>query len=253
MLSTRIIVVLTIADGGLYRTVGFRSPSYVGDPLNAVQIFNDKEVDELLVLDISTERAMTDAKRRLYFQMASQAFMPMSYGGGLRSLKDMEQMFLLGYDKLVLNTAAVEDPGLITSAARLFGSQSISVSIDVTRGLLGKRVVATALGRSSTRLDPVQHARDCEERGAGELVVRSIAHDGKMAGYDLPLLKSISASVSIPVVAAGGAGSVSDLEAAIAAGAHSVSAGSMFVYHGKHRAVLLNYPKPEELGRNKYV
>ena len=250
MLSTRVIVVLTIMDGGLYRTRGFKSPSYVGDPLNAIRIFNDKEVDELIVLDISPDRTPNKSNDKLYAQMAAQAFMPTSFGGGINSIDQMENLFYLGYDKMIVNSAAVDNPELAKDAAARFGGQSIVVSIDVGRSLLGKEDVVVDLGARRTGLDPIEHAKKCEELGAGEILIRSIRRDGLMQGYDLDLISKVASAVSIPVVAAGGAGSCDDFSAALAAGAHSVSAGSMFVYHGKHRAVLINYPGPDEFERN---
>ena len=249
MLYTRVIVVLTVIDDGLYRTRGFKSPSYVGDPLNAIRIFNEKEVDELQVLDISPHRAGSESRRRLFSQMATQAFMPTSFGGGIKSTQQIKELFRDGYDKVVLNTAAVADPDLIREAVSRYGSQSVAVSIDTAKSLLGREEVAIDLGRRKTGLDPVEHAQRCEGLGAGEIIIRSIRHDGHMRGYDLDLVRRISEAVSVPVVAAGGAGSLSDFKAALQAGAHSVSAGSMFVYHGKHRAVLINYPGLNEFER----
>ena len=249
MFSTRVIVALTIIDGGLYRTKAFKTPSYVGDPLNAIRIFNDKEVDELLVLDIAPDRAWTDDRLNLYSKMASQAFMPTSFGGGLTSLGQMEELFLCGYDKVVINTATVDNPILLSQAASKFGTQSVAASIDVRRSMFGKDSVAVGLGLRKTKISPVQHAQRCEELGAGEILIRSIAHDGMMQGYDIDLIASIAETVSIPVVASGGAGSLSDLTSALKAGAQSVCSGSMFVYHGKHRAVLINYPGPDEFNR----
>lgn len=253
MLSTRVIVVLTIVDDGLYRTRSFKSPSYVGDPLNAIRIFNDKEVDELLVLDISADRTPTETKRKLYSKMASQAFMPTSFGGGVTSIEQMKDLFYLGYDKIVMNTSAIDNPELVSEAAARYGSQSVAVSIDVDKNLFGREEVVADLGTRRTGLGAVEHAKRCEVIGAGEIIIRSVRHDGLLQGYDLELISKVAAAVSIPVVAAGGAGTVEDLEAAIAAGAQSVSAGSMFVYHGKHRAVLINYLGPEELERDTCV
>ena len=253
MLSARVIVVLTVANGGLYRTRSFKSPSYVGDPLNAIRIFNDKEVDELVVLDISPNRAQKETKAKLYSQMAAQAFMPTSFGGGITSIEQMEELFYLGYDKMVINTFAVDESKLVSDAAARFGSQSIAVSIDVGSDLLGVQEVVVDLGRRRTSLDPVTHAIKCENLGAGEIIIRSVRHDGLMKGFDLELISRVSSAVSVPVVAAGGAGSVEHLSAAMQAGAQSVSAGSMFVYHGKHRAVLINYPGQDDFERDIWV
>ena len=230
MFSTRIIVALTIIDGGLYRTKAFRSPSYVGDPLNAIRIFNDKEVDELLVLDIAPNRGMTDDRLKLYSKMASQAFIPTSFGGGLTSLRQMEELFLCGYDKIVINTATVENPILLSRAASKFGTQSVAASIDVRRNIFGKESVAVSLGMRKTKLSPVQHAQRCEELGAGEILIRSIPHDGMMQGYDVDLIARIAEAVSIPVVACGGAGSVRDVGEVIGVGAAAAALASLLHY-----------------------
>lgn len=254
MLTTRVIVALTIIDDGLYRTKRFKKPSYVGDPLNAIRIFNDKEVDELILLDISPTRKISPEKFDFYAKIASQAFMPVSFGGGLTSLEQMKILFSSGFDKVVLNSAAVNNPKLLSDAAELYGSQSVAVSIDYGRSLFGRRRVLTDLGRQRTGLAPVPHAAKCEELGAGELLVRSVDHDGLMQGYDLDILQEVAGAVSVPVVAVGGAGSIEHMVEATNAGAQSVCAGSMFVYHGKNRAVLITYPNSklldERLGRH---
>jgi cyclase len=241
MFVPRVIPALTLIEDGLYRTRRFRKPSYVGDPLNAVRIFNEKEVDEMIVLDITPEHDWNIHRLRLLEEMATQAFMPMALGGNISTVEHVEQAFKMGYDKVIINSAAINDIDLIRSLTSRFGAQSIVVSIDVGRKMLGKRTVFFDLGRKSTNVDAVNHARSCEEAGAGEIIIRSIEHDGLMQGFDLDLIARVSAAVNIPVVAAGGAGSKNDLALALAAGAHSVSAGSMFVYHGVNRAVLINY------------
>ena len=248
MFAPRVIPVLTVIDDGLYRTKRFRKPSYVGDPLNAIRIFNEKEVDELVVLDIASERQSTPERLRLFEEMASEAFMPTTLGGCISTVEHVERAFGMGYDKVVINSAVFRDTELIGRLKDRFGGQSIVVSIDVGKTLLGGRTVRSNLGRKAERLDPVSHARQCEKAGAGELIIRSIDHDGMMDGFDLDLIAKVSASVNIPVVAAGGAGRIEHLQQALDAGAHSVSAGSMFVYHGPHRAVLINYPDASVVG-----
>ena len=243
----RIIPTLTVSSEGLYRTRSFRKPSYVGDPLNALRIFNEKEVDELCVMDIGP--ASDDFGDHLaYFQeLAQEAFMPLSFGGHLASLNQMELVLRAGYEKVVVNTAAVKTPGLVRESAAVFGSQSVVVSIDVARPMFrGERVVVNR-GKKTTNLEPVEWAKQCEQLGAGELIIRSIAHDGQMHGFDLDLITRVSAAVRIPVVGVGGAGSIDDLREAIQAGAHAVAAGSLFVYQGPRRAVLINYPESQDI------
>jgi len=247
MFSPRVIPALTLIEDGLYRTKKFKKPSYVGDPLNAVRIFNEKEVDELIVLDISPERGWHKGRSQLFAEMASEAFMPMAFGGNIQHMEDIEKVFSMGYDKAIINSAAITHFDLIKSAAERFGGQSIVVSIDVGQNLFRKSQVFTDLGRKAAGLDPVDHAMNCEKAGAGEIIIRSIEHDGLMEGFDMTLISNVANSVSIPVVATGGAGSLADIKAALNAGAHSVCAGSMFVYHGPHRAVLINYPNNKQI------
>lgn len=248
MYRARVIPCLLLQDGGLVKTVKFKRPRYLGDPINAVKIFNEKEVDELVFLDIVAGRQGWEPPFDLLGQVTSECFMPLCYGGGVRSLEHMRRLFSLGIEKVALNTGAVESPELVSQAADRFGAQSVIVSIDVKRRLLGRPAVYTMGGTRSTGLDPVAWAREMERRGAGELLLTAIDRDGTMSGYDLPLIKQVVAAVRIPVVASGGAGSVRDLVAAVRqGGASAAAAGSLFVYQGPHRAVLINYPSPEEL------
>lgn len=234
-------------DGGLYRTKRFKKPSYVGDPLNAVRIFNEKEVDELIVLDISPERQWDTACLNLFEEIASEAFMPMAFGGNISEVEHVERAFEMGYDKVIVNSASIGNSTFVEQLTGRFGGQSIVVSIDVGMRRFGGRSVFVHLGRQRTRIDPIEHAQQCERAGVGEIIIRSIAHDGLMEGVDLKLVAEISSAVSVPVVATGGVGSLDDIGHALEAGAHAVSAGSMFVYHGPHRAVLINYPEPEQI------
>jgi cyclase len=249
MFAPRVIPALTLIEDGLYRTRRFRKPSYVGDPLNAVRIFNEKEVDELIVLDITPLHEWKEERLELLEQMAAEAFMPMALGGCISREEHVERAFQMGYDKVVINSAAIDDIALIETLCGRFGGQSIVVSIDVGKKLFGGRTVFTNLGRKAAGIDPVDHALHCEKAGAGEIIIRSIEHDGLMQGFDLDLVSRVSEAVSVPVVATGGAGSAEHLAAGLAAGAHSVSAGSMFVYHGPHRAVLINYLDAQEISK----
>lgn len=246
-LSARVIPSLLLKDGGLVKTVRFRHPRYVGDPVNAVRIFNDKEVDELVFLDITA----TVEGRRPPFQMladiATECFMPLAYGGGIRTEEDAQQLFSIGVEKVIVNSAAIETPGLITALAERFGSQSIVVSIDARRSLLGRYEVYIHSGQRATGIDPFQHAVEMERLGAGEILLTSIDRDGTMSGYDLDLVRRVSEAVCIPLVASGGAGDIHDIAQVIARGASGAAAGSMFVFHGRHRAVLISYPERELL------
>ncbi len=249
MIRPRVIPALLLKGQGLVKTVRFKEPRYLGDPINIVRIFNDKEVDELIFLDITA----TNENRRPSFEMlgkiTSECFMPLGYGGGIRTLEDVRQLLGLGVEKVILNTAAVERPDFVSEAADYAGSQAVVISMDVKRSLLGKYEVFTRSGRQATGLDPVRHAQEMERRGAGELFVNSIDRDGTMQGYDLDLIRRVAEAVSIPVIACGGAGTIQHLAEAIRAGASAAAAGSMFVFQGPLRGVLISYPSREELSR----
>lgn len=248
MLKTRVVPCLLLKNNGLVKTVKFRAPTYVGDPINAVKILNEKEVDELIFLDIYATVENRKPKFDLLHDIATECFMPFGYGGGIRNMDDVGKLFNLGIEKIILNSYAVENPSFIREASENFGSQSIVISIDVKKRLLGNYEIFTHSGKKRTRLDPVRFAVQMEEMGAGEIFLNSIDRDGTMQGYDIQLIKEVSRSVSIPVVASGGAGKIDDFALAVKeGGASAVAAGSMFVFHGKLRAVLINYPEINEL------
>ena len=248
MLSTRVIPVLLLKDKGLIKTVKFKRPAYVGDPINAVKVFNDKEVDELIFLDVNASKKRLQPDYQVIESIASECFMPVCYGGGITTLEQIKKILSLGIEKVSLNDAALDNPGIIKDAARVFGSQSIVVSIDVKRKMNGRRKVFSHSKGKTTAFDPVDFALKMEEHGAGELLVNSIDHDGTMSGYDIELMKEIVTNINIPVIACGGAGELTHFhEVKKHASVAAVAAGSMFVFHGKHRAVLLSYPSQQEL------
>jgi len=246
MLSTRVIPMLLLKDQGLVKGEKFRNHRYIGDPINAVRIFNTKEVDELVFLDIMTNQNGGKPDYGFLADIASEAFMPFGYGGGLTEVADIERLFKVGVEKAIINTGTF-DLDFIKDASRIAGSQSVVASIDVRKSLLGKYEVYTRSGTCNTKVDPVTHARRLEEAGVGELIVCSMDREGTLRGYDLELISRVSTAVSLPVVASGGAGSIGDMERAAMAGASAVAAGSMFVFHGKRKAVLITYPKYSEL------
>jgi cyclase len=248
MIRPRVIPALLLQGQGLVKTVKFRDPVYLGDPINIVRIFNDKEVDELILLDITaTNENRSPAFDRLG-DITSECFMPLGYGGGIRSLEDIKKLLSVGIEKVILNTSALENPALVRAAADYAGSQAVVISIDVKKTFLGKYEVFTRSGKKGTGLDPVKHAVDMEKQGAGELFVNSIDRDGTMRGYDLDLIRCISEAVSIPVVACGGAGGLQDLADAIKiGGASAAAAGSLFVFQGPLRGVLISYPSQSDL------
>lgn len=250
MLKTRVIPCLLLRNNGLVKTVRFKVPKYVGDPINAVKILNEKEVDELVFLDISATNENRGPAFKVISEVASECFMPLGYGGGIRTMDDIQRIFALGVEKVIINSSAHSNPRLISDAADSYGSQSIVVSMDVKRNLFGKYMVHTCSGTKNTSTGPVEYARRMAELGAGELIVNSIDRDGTMSGLDINLIRLVATAVDIPVVACGGAGTIEHLHEAVnQGGASAVAAGSMFVFQGKHRAVLISYPDREQLDR----
>jgi cyclase len=248
MLTTRVIPVLLLRGSGLYKTQRFKKPKYVGDPLVALKIFNEKEVDEIVVLDTTASIEGRGPNFPLIEGMASECFMPLAYGGGITSVEQMSKLFYLGIEKVVINTSAAATPQLIAHAADRFGSQSVVVSIDVSTKMFRGKTVYVEGGRLNTRLPPVEFAQRAEELGAGEIILNSIDRDGMMQGYDLEMLRSVVDAVNVPVVALGGAGEMVHFQQAVdQAGVSAVAAGSMFVFQGPHRAVLINMPERQQL------
>ncbi|WJR76366.1 AglZ/HisF2 family acetamidino modification protein [Bradyrhizobium sp. NP1] len=247
MRRTRVIPTLLLRGAGLVKTTGFRNPVYVGDPINAIRIFNEKEVDELVLLDITASRTGKGPAFATIENIASECFMPVAYGGGIGSVEHIRKILGTGIEKVVINSAALRNPELVREAAREFGSQAIAVSIDVKRRLFGRYEVYGDGGSKATGHDPVAYARTMQDLGAGEILLASIDRDGTMTGYDVDLVSRVTAAVGIPVIASGGAGKVADFTAARRAGAAAVAAGAMFVFHGPHRAVLITYPSQAEL------
>lgn len=244
----RIIPCLLIQDEGLVKTVKFSHPNYLGDAINAVKIFNEKEVDELCLLDIKAALERRGPNFSLLKDIASEAFMPMSYGGGISSLEQAKELFFIGYEKIIINTAFVENPKLIEELAKFAGSQSVVVSIDAKKKIFNGYHCYIKDGSQKVEKTPCELAKLAEELGAGEILLNSLDCDGMMSGYDLNLIKSVAENVNIPVIACGGASGVEDLRVALKEGkAHAVAAGSMFVYYGKKRAVLINVPEEQEL------
>jgi cyclase len=230
------------------KTVKFRDPKYLGDPINVVRIFNDKEVDELVLLDITATPEGREPQFEYIAMLATECFMPLCYGGGVRTVEQVKRLCGLGVEKVAVNSYAVEHPEFVTAAADVVGSSSVIVSIDVKRDFWGRYRVYTHGGRVATGLNPADHAVEMERRGAGEILLNSIDRDGTMQGYDLDLIRAVAGRVGVPVVACGGAGSVEHLAQAVRdAGAAAAGAGSMFVFTGPHRAVLISYPPPERL------
>lgn len=248
MYRPRIIPVLLLKGNTLVKTIGFKDPKYIGDPINAVKIFNDLKADELVFLDINATKEKRLISLDFVREVGEESKMPFAVGGGIRSLDDIRALISAGAEKVVIGTHATHDPEFIQLAAETFGSSTIVVCIDVKKKFLkGQRVYAKA-GSHATEFSPVEFAKLMEERGAGELIIQSIDKDGTMTGYDIDLIKSISEAVSIPVVALGGAGNIEDLKKVWKEGyANGLAAGSLFVFTGTKRGVLINYPEKGEV------
>lgn len=247
MLRPRVIPVLLLKGRGLYKTQQFGQPKYVGDPINTVRIFNEKEVDEICVLDIAASHEKRTPNLDIIREIASECFMPLSYGGGVRTLEHAKALFKCGVEKVVVNTLAYEEPEAVRRIAEYAGSSSVVASIDVRKRMFRGYEVCVLSGKVGTKKDPVQYAKEMASLGAGEIFLNSIDRDGMMQGYDLSLIESVSAAVDVPVIACGGAGGLSDFSSALECGASAVAAGSYFVFQGKHRAVLISYPSPDEI------
>lgn len=248
MLKIRIIPSLLLKNHGIVKTAGFKDPKYVGDPINAIKIFNEKEVDELIFFDTTATMDERKPNFKLIEDIAGECFMPFGYGGGIRDLNDIRTILSIGAEKVIINSYAIENPGFIKNAAGRFGSQSIVVSIDYRINHVGKYIVYTHGGKVATQYDPINYAKLMEEMGCGEIILTSIDRDGTMKGYDVDLIKRVTSVLNIPVIACGGAGNIQHFKDAIVkGGASAVSAGSMFVFQGKHRAVLISYPSMEDI------
>ncbi|WP_033152120.1 AglZ/HisF2 family acetamidino modification protein [Pseudobutyrivibrio ruminis] len=243
----RIIPVLLIDDRDLIKTINFKKPTYLGDPVNALKIFNRKGIDEMAVLDISASKKGLEPDFELLTDMASEAFMPLSYGGGIKTLDQVRKLLAIGYEKVVLNTSLIEDEQLVKDAVALAGSQSVVASIDA-KVVNGQYKCVICDGTKVIDMSPVELAKHAEELGAGEIFLNSIDRDGVMQGYDIDLVNQVVNAVDIPVTACGGAGGISDLKDVIENGhAHAAAGGSMFVYYGRLKAVLITAPTEEEL------
>lgn len=250
MKRIRVIPVLLLQKGGLVKSVKFKNHQYIGDPINAVKIFNEKEVDEIAILDISATAEKRGPDIEVVKKIASEAFMPVAWGGGISTIDHIQELVGIGVEKIILNHSAVRNPSFISEAAKLVGSQSVVVSMDIKKDLFGRHKVFTHNGSKNTSMDPVDFAKKMELNGAGEILLQDIERDGSFSGYNLDLIRQVSSKLNIPVIAVSGAASVLDFKAAVQAGASAVAAGSFFVLQRPHRAVLISYPAQEELKRD---
>ena len=242
MLRPRIIPCLLIHKNGLVKSIKFKDYKYVGDPINAVKIFNEKEVDEIIIVDIDATKNSREPNYKLIEKLAYECRMPLCYGGGVKTAKQAQRIFALGVEKISISSIAIESPEIITEMANLVGNQSVVVILDVKKKLFGGYEIYTHNGTKKTSIDPIKFVKKIEDLGAGEIVINSIDNDGTMKGYDLNLINSVREEISLPLTVLGGAGSINDIEKVISKhGIIGVAAGSQFVFKGKYRAVLINY------------
>jgi imidazole glycerol-phosphate synthase subunit HisF len=245
MYRNRIIPCLLLKKKGLVKTVKFDNPNYIGDPLNAVKIFNDKGADELFFIDIDASKE-GKIQYEILKRIANQSFMPLGYAGGIKSIEDASKIFSLGFEKVCLNTVLFSKKNLISEISEKYGSQSTIVCIDVKKDIFGKYNVYNHLTKKKEG-QVIPFAKKCEELGCGEIIIQSVDNDGLMNGYDYKLIKKVSESVNIPIVSLGGCGALVDITKAVKNGASACGVGSLFIYYGSHKAVLINYPSEVDI------
>lgn len=251
MFRPRIIPVLLIRNKGLVKTIKFNKTTYIGDPINAVRLFNELKADELVFLDIDASKQNYTISEKLVKKIGKEAYMPFSVGGGIKRADDAKKLIAAGAEKIIINTFAQKNPKLITEISNQLGSQSVIVSIDAKKNIIGRYKTVIYGGSKSQNISPAESAKIMEKAGAGEIIINSINQDGAINGYDIDLIKDVAEKVNIPVIALGGAGNYNDFAKAINSGkASAVAAGSMFVYYGPHKAVLINYPSFKEKRKN---
>ena len=243
MLRPRIIPCLLVSNKGLVKTVKFKNPKYVGDPINAVRIFNEKETDELMILDIDATKLNKEPDYRSIEFWASECRMPLCYGGGIKTVEQAQRIFSLGVEKVALSSEAINNTKIISKIAERVGSQSVVVVLDAKKKTFGGYELFTKNGSKNAGIDPIDFAKKCVEEGAGEIVINSIDRDGTMKGYDLDLIRKVRNVIDTPMTVLGGAANLNDLGTLINEfGIIGASAGSLFVFKGKYKAVLINYP-----------
>ena len=247
MLANRVIPILLLQGSGLVKTSKFKSPSYVGDPINAIKIFNEKEVDELILLDISASKKNSEPDYEMIENIASECFMPLSYGGGVNNIEQAQRIFSLGVEKISLQTSILENFTLLKKISEKFGSSSVIASIDVKKNMFGSFKLYSSHSEKILNKSWSEHFKECISNGAGEILLNYVNNDGQRKGTNLELIKQASQLTTVPLIAAGGVGSLNDIKLTRDAGADAIGAGAFFVYHGPHNAVLITYPNYDDL------
>jgi len=248
MLQKRVIPCLLLHKGGLYKTERFKKPTYIGDPINAIKIFNEKEVDELMFIDIDASSQGREPNYKIIEDIASECFMPLCYGGGIKTLDQMKKIYTLGVEKISISSQVINEPSFIKNASNIFGRQSIVVTLDIKKDFWGNKKIFINNGKKNTKLNYIDFIKKIEKLGVGEIVINSIDNDGMMNGYDIKLLKEIKENINIPLIALGGAGNLEHLSEAFSiAKVDAVACGSMFVYKGALKGILISYPTYEKI------
>ena len=248
MLEKRVIPCLLLHKGGLYKTEKFKKPTYIGDPINAIKIFNEKEVDELMFLDIDVSVENKEPNYKMIEDVASECFMPLCYGGGITTIDQMKKIYTLGVEKISISSQVVLNPNLLKEASNIFGNQSVIVTVDIKKDFWGKKKVFINNGKKNTKLDPIDFIKKVGTLGAGEIVINSVDNDGIMEGYDIEFLKEVKSNTNVPIIALGGAGNLSHLKEVFEnSNIDAVACGSMFVYQGALKGVLISYPSYEKI------
>ena len=251
MRSARLIPVLLIHKNGIYKSINFSNYQYIGDPINAIRIFNDLEVDEICILDIDVSKNNSSINYELIEDLASEAFMPFSYGGGITTTNQANKILSLGIEKIIINNAIYHNLNLVSECAERFGSQSVIVSIDYKKNIFNKRVCYDHVLKKKTSIEVVEMVIEAEKAGAGEILINSVDLDGLMTGMDIEIIKRLTEATNIPIIATGGAGNLEHVKNAVKAGANAIAAGSMFIFHGKQKGILINYPEKDQI--NKFL
>lgn len=247
MLTNRIIPVLLLQNSGLVKTVKFKNPNYVGDPINAIRIFNEKEVDELMVLDINASKKDLEPNYELIENFSSECFMPLTYGGGIKNLEQAKRIFSLGIEKICIQDSAYNNIDFIKKLSEKFGNQSIVVALDIKKKWNGQFCLYSSRKNKIIKKSWIEFMNECISKGAGEIMINSVDRDGTLVGMDYNLIKIASENINVPLIASGGLSSLKDLRLAVDHGANAIGGGAFFVYKGRHRAVLITYPNYEEL------
>jgi cyclase len=248
MKRARIIPVLLLQNNGLYKTVKFDKAKYIGDPINAVKIFNDKQCDEIILLDILASKQNKEINYKLIEEIASECFMPLAYGGGVSKIEHIEKLLKIGIEKIILNSILLSDPSFLETAVNYYGSSTIVASVDVKKNVFGKYLVYSHASKQIPSIPLLDFLKTIENRGAGELMINSVDLDGMMTGYDMKLAQTVSESLSIPSIICGGCSSFENIKHLfLTTHISAAAAGSFFIYHGPHKAVLINYPMPKQI------